>query len=94
MPKNETVRLTLDVSEDLNNVIESLAKAAGTNKSEILRRSINLMDFAYREAVEGKKVGSVSVDKPLDTEVVGLGFPRAQPTPAYSAASSASAPTD
>ena len=78
MSKNETVRLTLDVSRDLNNAIETLAEAAGTNKSDILRRSINLMEFAYRESVEGKKVGSVSLDKTLDTEVVGLGFPRAQ----------------
>ena len=76
MSKSKTVRLTLEVSKNLNNVIETLAQAADTDKGEILRRSINLMEFAYRESVEGKKVGSVSSDQPLDTEVVGLGFSR------------------
>ena len=80
MSKSETVRLTFNVSKDFNSVIETLAKAAGTNKSEILRRSINLMEFAYRESTEGKKVGSVRLDKPLDVEVVGLGFSRIKPS--------------
>ena len=72
--KDETVRLTLRVSKDLNKAIEALADAADTDKGDILRRSINLMQFAYRESVAGRKVGSVRSDKFLDTEVIGLGF--------------------
>jgi predicted transcriptional regulator len=70
----EVIRLTLDVSEELNGVLEKLASEAHTSKSEVLRRSINLMDFAYREARKGRKIGSAETEKNLDTEVVGLGF--------------------
>lgn len=68
----KTVRLTVDVSQDLNALIEDLAKSSHTSKSEILRRSIALMDFAQKAKREGRKVGSVDQDQKLATEIVGL----------------------
>ena len=71
-PGNPTIRLTVDVSPDLNALIEELAKSSHTSKSEVLRRSIALMDFAQKAEREGKKVGAASQDQELATEVVGF----------------------
>lgn len=71
-PVDRTVRLTVDVSQDLNALIEELARSSHTSKSEILRRSIALMDFAQKAKREGKKVGAARQDQELVTEVVGL----------------------
>ncbi|ADI14424.1 ribbon-helix-helix protein, CopG family [Truepera radiovictrix] len=67
-----TVRLTVDLSPELNALLEELARASHTSKSEVLRRSIALMDFAQRAKREGKKVGAATPDQELATEVVGF----------------------
>lgn len=70
--EDKNVRLTVDVSPELNALIEDLAQGAHTSKSEILRRSIALMDFAQRAKREGKKVGAANPDQELATEVIGF----------------------
>ncbi len=69
---DRTVRLTVDVSPELNTLIEELARSSHTSKSDILRRSIALMDFAQKAKREGKKVGVANKDQDLATEVIGI----------------------
>ncbi len=38
--KNGTVKLSLELSEEVNAKLESLAKKAGTTKGDLLRRSL------------------------------------------------------
>lgn len=70
--EDRNIRLTVDVSPELNTLIEELAEGAHTSKSEILRRSIALMDFAQRAKKEGKKVGAANPGQELATEVIGF----------------------
>lgn len=67
-----TVHLSLDVSPELNRVLESLATQAGVEKSEVLRRAIVLMGVAAGAKQEGMKFGIADSDRHLITEITGL----------------------
>lgn len=77
MPSDK-VRLSLDVSPELNSLLESLATRTGGTKSDVLRKAIALMDVAVDAKEGGKRL--LLVDKPnavtddprLVTEIVGL----------------------
>ncbi len=42
----KSVRLSLDVSPELNHVLDNMAEKTHSSKSEILRKSIALMEVA------------------------------------------------
>lgn len=73
------IRLSLDVSPELNDLIEDLAERTDGTKSDVLRRAIALMDVAVRATESGKKVGVAETDQGLTTEFVGLGVRRVSP---------------
>lgn len=66
------VRLSLDVSRELNETLEDLAEATDSSKSEVLRKAISLMEVTVRARREGKKVGIAGPGQDLKTEFVGL----------------------
>ena len=72
MPANtqEKIRLSLDVSPELNDVIEKLAD--GGSKSEVLRKAIALMRVASEAHKNGKKFGIAKDSASLETEIVGI----------------------
>jgi predicted transcriptional regulator len=70
--KAESVRLTLEISPDLNNTLEELAGATHGTKSDVLRKAIALMQVAVRAKTEGKKFGIAEAHQQLSTEVVGI----------------------
>lgn len=68
-----SVRFNVVLSDDLNREIDRVAAEAETNKSEILRKSLQL----YLAAREGKKSGlKLGLVEPstgkLQTEIIGL----------------------
>lgn len=67
-----TVRLSLDVSSELNELIEKLAAATNSSKSDVLRRAISLMEVAVEAKRQGKRVGIAEKDQPLATEIIWL----------------------
>jgi predicted transcriptional regulator len=73
-PKNEKekVRLSLDISPELNALLESLAVATGGTKSDVLRKAIALMEVAVDAKRRGLKLGLAEKDQPLATEIIGL----------------------
>ena len=73
-PKNakEKVRLSLDISPELNALLEQLAASTGSTKSEVLRKAIALMEVAVDAKRQGKKLGIAERDQPLATEIIGL----------------------
>ena len=71
--EKERIRLSLDVSPELNRLIEDLAERTDGTKSDVLRRAIALMDVAVRANESGKRVGIADTDQGLTTEFVGLG---------------------
>lgn len=69
----EKIRLTVDVSAELNRVLEEIAEETGSSKSEVFRKAVALIDVAHKAKKQGKRIGFASrgSDK-LDTEIVGL----------------------
>ena len=72
MTTTERVRLSLAVSPELDNLLQTLADKTGTSKSEVLRKAIVLMEVAVNAKEEGKKFGVAEKDQPLAKEIVGL----------------------
>lgn len=70
--RSATVRLSLDMSPEANDLLERLALDNGTTKSQILRRAVALYHAAYEAKVSGKSVGVLDKDRNIVTEFVGL----------------------
>ena len=68
-----SVRFNVVLSDDLNREIDKVAKDAETNKSEILRKALQLFLAAHEGKRQGLKIGLVEpkTDK-LKTEIIGL----------------------
>lgn len=73
-PKSEKgkVRLSLDISPELNELLESLADSIGGTKSEVLRKAIALMEVAVEAKRQGKKFGIAEKNQTLTTEIIGI----------------------
>lgn len=65
------IRLSLDVSPELNNVLDEMAEKTHTTKSEVLRKSIALMEVAVQEKERGNHLG-VFKDHQIIKEIIGL----------------------
>lgn len=66
------VRLSLDVSQELNNMLDEMAEKTHSSKSEILRKSIALMGVAVTEKSKGNHLSVVSQNDQVIKEIVGL----------------------
>lgn len=70
--ERERVRLSLDISPELNSLLEEIASKTGGTKSDVLRKAIALMEVAVDGKRRGLKLGLAEKDQPLATEIVGL----------------------
>lgn len=66
------VRLSLDVSPELNDLLESLAVRIGGTKSDVLRKGIALLEVAIDAKARGLKMGVARAGTDLLTEIVGI----------------------
>jgi hypothetical protein len=81
----DKIRLSLDVSPELNNLLNELASKTGGTKSDVLRKAITLMDVAVDAAANGGKLTIVEpASRPGEPEhtkeIVGL-FATRVPSP-------------
>jgi metal-responsive CopG/Arc/MetJ family transcriptional regulator len=72
MATGERVRMNLQVSAELNELLEKIAGDTGSNRSEVIRQALALMKAAYEAKQRGKHIGFVSDPDKLETEIVGL----------------------
>jgi predicted transcriptional regulator len=70
--KKGTVRLSLDVSDELNKLINQLATDTNSTKSDVLRRAVTLLSVAVDAKLQGKKIGIAERDQTLTTEIIWL----------------------
>lgn len=70
--ESSKIRLSLDVSRELNDTITQLAKASGGSKSDILRKAIALMEVAVEAKAKGQKVALVDKDHIVNREIIGI----------------------
>ena len=66
------VRLTVDVSPELNETLDQLAENAHLTKSEILRRAIALIKVAAQAHEKGQKLPLIDKDQQPLTEILGI----------------------
>lgn len=72
---SEKIRLSLDISPELNETLERLAKESHTSKSELLRKAIALVDVALEAKQHRQKLGVFETKDKEDhllKEIVGL----------------------
>ncbi len=72
MAKPGMVRLTLQMTNELNDMLEGIADSAGATKTDVMRQALALMKEAHQAKVAGRHIGIVSDASKLDTEFVGL----------------------
>ena len=70
----EKVRISLDISPELNERLQSMARDIHGTKSDVLRKSLALMEVSLQATKEGKKFGAAERSDQLTTEVVGLRY--------------------
>ena len=68
----EKVRLSLDVSPELNHTLDELATKIHGTKSDVLRKAIVLMELAVQAKDKDQKLGIIDKDRHVVTEIVGL----------------------
>jgi predicted transcriptional regulator len=66
------VRLTVDVSPELNETLDQLAENAHLTKSEILCRAIALIKVAAQAHEKGQKLALIDKDQQGMTEIIGI----------------------
>lgn len=66
------VRLTVDVTDELNERLNSLAEETGGSKSELLRKAIALVEVAVQAKRAGRHVAVVDRDEKVVSTIVGL----------------------
>jgi hypothetical protein len=70
--RSNRVRLNLVITKQLDEMLEKLAGANGTNKSEILRKALALFEVANEAKEHGNRLGVISKDRQVLAEIVGL----------------------
>lgn len=68
----DKVRLSLDVSPELNRTLDELAIKINGTKSDVLRKAIVLMELAVQAKDQEQKLGIIDKDRHVITEIVGL----------------------
>jgi predicted transcriptional regulator len=66
------IRLSLDVSPELNETLDELAQETGTTKSDILRKAIALMEVAVEAKQHQNRLGIFDQQQHLVREIVGI----------------------
>ncbi len=71
MPK-KNVRLSLDVSTELNEALDRMAQDTKTTKSDVLRKSIALFEVAVNEKKKHNHLGVFDASNKIIKEIVGI----------------------
>jgi len=70
--RTDKVRLNLDVSQELDLLLNELAAKIHGAKSDVLRKAIVLMELAVQARDREQKLGIIDKNRRVITEIVGL----------------------
>ncbi len=69
----DKIRLTLEVTPEINSVLENLAEGSGSTKSDVLRKAIALIDYAYKNKAKGRELALIdSKSEKVVGHIVGI----------------------
>ncbi len=67
------IRLSIEVSQELADLLDSLARSEDTTRTEIVRRSISVLKaFKEQQAVGRPHLGFTADPRKLDAEMLGI----------------------
>lgn len=69
------VRVSLDMSPEANDLLDSLASAHGTTKSQILRRAVALYHVASEAKASGNRIAVIDQEKKWSARSSGFDRP-------------------
>lgn len=69
---SKSIRLSLDVSPELNQLLDEMAEKTHSSKSSLLKKSIALMEVALEEKGKNNDLCVVSKDDKIVKKIVGL----------------------
>lgn len=70
--RNGTVKLRLELSEDIAAKLSELAARANISAGEVLRRGLGLYDIAAEAKDDGLKLAVLKADQTVVTEIEGI----------------------
>lgn len=69
----QKIRVTLELSSDLNDTLDAIADTSGSTKSEVLRKAIALVEAATKAKAKGRELAIIdSKSEKVVTHIVGL----------------------
>lgn len=68
----QKIRVSLDISPQLYEKLQALALELDGTKSDVLRKSLVLLDVAVEARKNGKKLGLADSNNQLTTEIIGI----------------------
>ncbi|WGV26251.1 ribbon-helix-helix protein, CopG family [Halotia branconii] len=75
------VNLTLDLSPELNQILEELAEKTGASKSDVLRQAITLMQVMVTAKEETQKLGIPQANQLIANEIFFSSSQKPKPHP-------------
>jgi Arc/MetJ-type ribon-helix-helix transcriptional regulator len=66
----DIIKLTLNLSPELNQILEELAHKIGGSKSDVLRQAITLMQIMVKAKEEMQKLGIPEVNQLIANEII------------------------
>ena len=66
------VSLTLDLSPEVNALLDNLANQIHGTKGDVLRKAVGLFKLSMDARRKGLRVGTIGPDQELETEFVGF----------------------
>ena len=68
------LRVSIDISPELYAKLQGLARDVRGTKSDVIRKSLALMDVAVQARKNGKRIGIADKDEHLSTEIIGFEY--------------------
>ncbi len=68
----KTIRLSVDVSPEFYKMLGIMAEESHSSKSDVLKKSVVLMNVALDEGKKGHQIGILGKDDKLITKIVGI----------------------
>ncbi len=67
-----TVRLNVNITDELNRRLDQMSEKSGSSKSDLLRKAIVLMDLAVNENAKGNILAVTDRNHHVLREIVGV----------------------
>ena len=68
----DKVRLNLQVSQELNQMLEEIAASTSSTRTDVIRQAFALIKITHTAKKDGHHLGLVDDARKLDTKIVGL----------------------